>query len=220
MDSATKRGATDLDGFKAVVIGASAGGIDALSEILPRLPKNYSLPIIVVLHIPGDKPSLLAEVFRSKIELRVKDADEKEKIQPGTVYFASPGYHLLVERDLTFSLSTEEPVHFARPSIDILFESAADAFGRDLVGVLLTGANHDGAVGLNRIQESGGLALVQNPVTAQSRAMPEAGRASLSATIDQTLSLDEIARLLLRLKGDLRAPLDKKIGTATETKVL
>ncbi len=192
---------TSLSRFKAVVIGASAGGIDALGEILPRLPKTYPLPIIIVLHIPGDQPSLLSELFGSKTKLRVKDADEKEAIQPGTIYFACPGYHLLVERDLTLSLSQEDPVQYARPSIDVLFESAADAFGSNLVGVLLTGANQDGAEGLKRIQEAGGLALIQDPATAQVRSMPEAACALLSPSVEQILSLDEIAHLLLRLKG-------------------
>ena len=196
----------DLGRFKAVVIGASAGGVDALGEILPRLPKTYPLPIIIVLHIPGDQPSLLAELFGSKTELRVKDADEKEIISPGTIYFASPGYHLLVERDLTFSLSAEEPVQFARPSIDVLFESAADAIGSHLVGVLLTGANQDGAEGLKRIHQAGGLALIQDPATAQVRAMPDAGYALLATTINKNdinkhiLSLDEIGQLLLELR--------------------
>jgi two-component system chemotaxis response regulator CheB len=200
MDTAMKK-ITDLDRFKAVAIGASAGGIDALEKILPRFPKTYPLPIMIVLHIPGDQPSLLAEIFASKTELRVKDADEKETLRPGTVYFASPGYHLLVERDLTFSLSQEDPVQYARPSIDVLFESAADAFGPHLVGVLLTGANQDGAIGLNRIQKLGGLALIQDPATAQARAMPEAACKLLAASAEQILSLDEIASLLLRLKA-------------------
>ena len=196
---------TDLGRFKAVVIGASAGGVDALGKLLPRLPKTYPLPIIIVLHIPGDQPSLLAELFGSKTEMRVKDADEKEIISPGTIYFASPGYHLLVERDLTFSLSQEDPVQFARPSIDVMFESAADAFGSHLIGVLLTGANQDGAEGLNQIHQAGGLALVQDPATAQVRAMPDAGCALLSTTInlddidEHILSLDEIGHLLLEL---------------------
>ena len=201
MNKEIKKVITDLGRFKAVVIGASAGGIDALREILPSLPKSYPLPIIIVLHIPGDQPSLLSELFGSKTELRVKDADEKEAIQPGTIYFACPGYHLLVERDLTLSLSQEDPVQYARPSIDVLFESAADAFGSHLVGVLLTGANQDGAEGLKRIQEAGGLALIQDPATAQVRSMPEAACALLSPSVEQILSLNEIARFLLRLKG-------------------
>ena len=197
---------TDLGRFKAVVIGASAGGVDALGEIIARLPKNFPLPIIIVLHIPGDRPSLLAELFGSTTQLRVKDADEKEILSPGTIYFASPNYHLLIERDLTFSLSQEEPVQYARPSIDVLFESAADAFGRHLIGVLLTGANQDGAEGLKRIHQTGGLALVQAPATAQFRAMPDAGYASLSSVINKNdidkhiLSLDEIGHLLLEFK--------------------
>lgn len=192
---------TDLDRFKAVVIGASAGGIDALSEILPHLPKTYPLPIIIVLHIPDKQPSHLSELFASKTELRVKDADEKEVIQPGTIYFAPPGYHLLVERDLTLSLSNEDPVQYSRPSIDVLFESAADAFESHLVGVLLTGANSDGSEGLKRIQELGGLALIQDPATAQMRDMPEAACTLLSATKEQILTLAEITNLLLSLKG-------------------
>jgi len=191
---------------KAVVIGASAGGIDALAEILPRLPKTYPLPIIIVLHVPSDQPSYLSELFKSKTALRVKEADEKEVIQPGTIYFAPPGYHLLVERDLTFSLSQEDPVQYSRPSIDVLFESAAEAFGCHLIGVLLTGANQDGALGLKRIQESGGLAMIQDPATAQVRVMPEAGCALLSGSDVQILSLDEIVRLLLKFKTGANVP--------------
>lgn len=217
MNNEIKNEITSLGRFKAVVIGASAGGIDALGEIIPRLPKTYSIPIIIVLHIPDDRSSLLSKLFGSRTELRVKDADEKEAIQPGTIYFASPGYHLLVERDLTFSLSQEEPVQYARPSIDVLFESAADAFGSHLVGVILTGANQDGAEGLKRIQESGGLALIQDPATAQVRSMPEAACALLSPSVEQILSLDEIARFLLRLNGGNGALLasQEKAGTNT-----
>ena len=217
MNKEIKKDLTSLGRFKAVVIGASAGGIDALTEILPRLPKTYPIPIIIVLHIPGTQPSFLSEIFGSKTELRVKDADEKEAIQPGTIYFACPDYHLLVERDLTFSLSQEDPVQYARPSIDVLFESAADAFGSHLVGVLLTGANQDGAQGLKRIQEAGGLALIQDPATAQVRSMPEAACALLSPSVEQILSLDEIARFLLRLNGGNSALLasQEKAGTNT-----
>ncbi len=174
-------------------------------EALEQLAK-VPVPIIIVLHIPGDQPSLLAELFGSKTEMRVKDADEKEIISPGTIYFASPGYHLLVECDLSFSLSREDPVQYSRPSIDVLFESAADAFGSHLVGVLLTGANQDGAEGLKQIHQAGGLALVQDPATAQVRAMPDAGYALLSATInlndidEHILSLDEIGHLLMELR--------------------
>ena len=222
MNSGLKRGTTDFDGCEAVVIGASLGGIDALGEILPRLPKSYPLPIIIVLHIPSDRASLLSDVFQLKTELRVKEADEKEVIQPGTVYFGPPGYHLLIEHDRSFSLSTEERVHYARPSIDVLFESAADAFRNRLVGLLLTGANEDGAEGLKRIQDLGGLALVQNPATAQARAMPEAGCALLSASHEQILSLDEIVRVLLKLEVNPGAPstlLDEELRELKDTKM-
>lgn len=195
----------DLDRFQAVVIGASAGGIDAIGKILPHFPAAYPLPIVVVLHLRSDQPSHLAELFGSKTALRVKDAEEKEALKPGTVYLASPGYHLLVEHDLTFAFSQEAPVHFSRPSIDILFESAADALRQRLVGVLLTGANQDGAKGLQRIYRSGGLALIQDPATAQARAMPDAGCALLSATEAHILSLNDIACMLAQLttKADL-----------------
>jgi len=192
-------GKNKLPSYKADVIGASAGGIDALGKILPQLPKAYPLPIVIVLHVPADRPSFLSELFRAKTELQVKEAEEKETALPGTVYFAPPGYHLLLERDLTFSLSTEDPLNYARPAIDILFETASDALGSRLVGVLLTGANHDGAAGLKKIHEAGGLVLVQDPATAQSRTMPAAGCAAIAANEKQILSLDGIARKLLDL---------------------
>ena len=194
----------NLSRFKAVVIGASAGGIDAIGKILPRLPKTFPLPIIIVLHLPGNQPSLLAELFASKTDLRVKDADEKEAIAPGTVYFAPPNYHLLVERDLTFALSQDEPVQYSRPSIDVLFESAADAYQNHLIGIVLTGANRDGAEGLKRIQDFGGLAIIQDPTTAETRSMPAAACDLLSASDEQILSLDEIANLLLSIKSTKR----------------
>lgn len=198
--------------FKAVVIGASAGGIDALEEILPHLPRNYPLPIVIVLHIPGDQPSFLTELFTSRTLLQVTDAAEKEILQAGTIYFAPPGYHLLIEPDLTFSLSQEQPVLFSRPSINVLFESAANAFGKNLVGILLTGANHDGATGLKQIHDAGGLALIQDPETAQVQSMPAAACALISTSPsfnkqNQILSLDGIAHFLLQLNDDLQSPL-------------
>ncbi len=188
------------DQINAVVIGASAGGIEALQQILPRLPKGYHLPIVIVLHIPSGQRSYLSELFLTKTDMLVKEADEKEVIKSGTIYFAPPGYHLLIERDFTFSLSTEESVHYSRPSIDVLFESAAEAFGTHLLGILLTGASPDGAAGLKRIQDRGGVALIQNPDTALARVMPEAARSLLLPLSEQVLSLEEIVLLLLRLK--------------------
>ncbi len=158
---------------EAVVIGASAGGVEALSTLLPSLPAAYGLPVVCMLHLPGDRESRLAELFAERLPLRVKEASDKEPIEPGTVYFAGSGYHLSVEQDFTFSLSCEPPVHFARPAIDVLMESSADAYGAGLVGILLTGANHDGADGMAYIHACGGLTVVQDPEDAQVATMPQ-----------------------------------------------
>jgi two-component system chemotaxis response regulator CheB len=158
--------------FEAVVIGGSAGGVDALVALLPAIPAGYTLPVFCILHMPGDRESRLAELFDERLPVPVKEAADKEEIVPGTVYFAGPGYHLSVERDRTFSISCEPPVHFARPAIDVLMESGADAYGPGLAGILLTGANHDGADGMARIRARGGFTVVQDPADAQVPTMP------------------------------------------------
>ena len=158
--------------IEAVVIGASAGGVEALGALLPTLPAGCRLPVFCILHLPGDRESRLAELFAERLALPVKEAADKEAIAPATVYFAGSGYHLSVEQDFTFSLSCEPPVHFARPSIDLLMESSADAYGPGLVGILLTGANHDGAAGMAAIHARGGLSVVQDPDDAQVATMP------------------------------------------------
>jgi two-component system chemotaxis response regulator CheB len=168
------RGALRGRRFEAVVIGGSAGGVDALVTLLPALPASYALPVICILHMPGDRESRLAELFAERLPLPVREAADKEEILPGTVYFAGPRYHLSVEHDRTFSLSCEPPVHFARPAIDVLMESSADAYGPGLVGILLTGANHDGADGMAHIRARGGFTVVQDPTDAQVATMPEA----------------------------------------------
>jgi two-component system chemotaxis response regulator CheB len=159
--------------IEAVVIGASAGGVEALGALLPSLPADYGVPVFCILHLPGDRDSRLAELFDERLPLPVKEAADKEAIEPGTVYFAGSGYHLSVEKDFTFSVSCEPPVHFARPAIDVLMESSADAYGPGLVGILLTGANHDGAAGMAYIHGSGGLTVVQDPDDAQVATMPK-----------------------------------------------
>jgi two-component system chemotaxis response regulator CheB len=158
--------------FEAVVIGGSAGAVDALVALLPALPARFRLAVVCILHLPGDRESRLAELFDERLPLPVKEAVDKEEIVPGTVYFAGAGYHLSVERDRTFSLSCEPPVHFARPAIDVLMESTADAYGPQLAGILLTGANHDGADGMARIRARGGFTIVQDPADAQVPTMP------------------------------------------------
>ena len=159
--------------IEMVVIGGSAGGVDALVGLVPALPAGFGLAVTCILHLPPDRDSRLAELFAMRAALPVREARDKEPIQPGTVYFAGSGYHLSIEQDRSFSLSCEPPVQFARPAIDILMESAADVYGPALAGILLTGANYDGADGMCRIRERGGLTIVQDPEEAQASTMPE-----------------------------------------------
>ncbi len=183
--------------IEAVAIGASAGAVEALSAILPRLPADYPLPVLVVVHVPADRRSVLATLFQSKCRIAVREAEDKEPVVPGTVYFAPPDYHLQVEADRTLSLSADDPVLYSRPSIDVLFESAADAYGAALAGVVLTGANQDGARGLAAVAEAGGIALVEEPATASASIMPAAAFGAFPAA--RALSLDAIAACLLDL---------------------
>lgn len=185
-----------LPSASAVVIGASVGAIEALSVILPALPENFPLPVFVVVHVAADSRSLLADLFTSRCRIPVKEAEDKETVSGGTIYFAPAGYHLLVEPDFTLSLSSDEPVLYSRPAIDVLFESAADAYGDGLTGVVLTGANSDGAKGLHAVCQSGGHALVQHPHTAVGSAMPQAALATCPLAL--AMSLEEIAATLIR----------------------
>lgn len=169
--------ATETRRIDAIVIGGSAGALDVLEAVLPDLPAEFPLPIAVVIHVPADKPSYLIDVLRRRCALAVKEPEDKQPLAPATVYIAPPNYHLLIEKRRCFSLSMDEPVRFSRPAIDVLFESAADAYGANLAGLLLTGANDDGARGLVRIHGAGGLTLVQSPATARVAAMPIAALA-------------------------------------------
>lgn len=182
---------------EVVVVGASAGGVEALLGLFGGLPAGYGLPLVAVLHLPDNRESLLPDLFARRLALRVKEAQDKEVLQPGTLYFAAPGYHLCIEADRSFSYSREEPVHFSRPSIDYLFESAADAYGAKAMGILLTGANQDGAAGLYTIKQRGGVTVVQDPQEAQVATMPEAALALHQP--DYILSLRGILALLAEL---------------------
>jgi two-component system, chemotaxis family, protein-glutamate methylesterase/glutaminase len=155
-------------------IGASSGAIEALGQLLPELPPRLTAALTVVIHVPPDRHSGLPELLSAKCALPILEADDKTSPLPGHVYFAPPNYHLLVEDDGCLALSTDEPVHFSRPSIDVLFESLAHAFGRRALGILLSGANADGAAGLATIKARGGLTWVQSPHTARASTMPEA----------------------------------------------
>ncbi len=160
---------------RVIVIGGSAGAIDALNVIVPRLPEGFAVPLALALHLPATSPSHLPRLLMHKSALTVKEPDDKEPLAPGHFYVAPPNYHLLLEKDGRFSLSVDNQVHYSRPSIDVLFESAADAFGDQVVGLLLSGANEDGARGLLRIKKAGGLTIVQAPETALVPVMPGAG---------------------------------------------
>lgn len=185
--------------IEAVVIGASAGGFEALLAILKDLPATYPMPLVAVLHLPESHESKLAELFGYRLSVQVREARDKESLAPGTLYFAPSGYHLSIENDYSFSLSCEDRVAYARPSIDVLFASAADAYGQALAGILLTGANYDGATGLAGMQVAGALTIVQDPASAEVPTMPEA--AIRRMTPDLILTLAEIRSLLCRL-GD------------------
>jgi two-component system chemotaxis response regulator CheB len=183
---------------EAVVIGASAGGVEALLALLSGLPADYPLPIVVVLHLTEERESLLPEVFSNRCAMPVVEAADKTPLRAGTIHFAPAGYHLLLEEDRTFSLSCDAPEHFSRPSIDVLMESCADAIGAGLVGILLTGANEDGAQGLAHVREAGGLAVVQDPQEAQAPQMPQAAIARGAA--DYGLRIAGIRELMNQLE--------------------
>ncbi len=181
-------------GYRTAAIGSSAGGMSALSRILSGLPEDLPLAVIVAQHQHPDSDDFLPLHLDDKCLMRVKEADEKEPIAAGTVYFAPPDYHLLIETNETFSLSTAERVNHSRPSIDVLFESAAGVFESALIGVVLTGANADGAEGMRAVKQCGGTTVVQDPETAECDIMPRAAIAA--CTIDHILPLEGIGRFL------------------------
>jgi two-component system, chemotaxis family, protein-glutamate methylesterase/glutaminase len=185
--------------YEAVVIGVSAGGIEALKVILPALPASFPLPIAIVQHRNERGGGFLAEYLNRMSKITVSEAEDKEPLCAGHAYLAPAGYHLLIEPNRSFSLSVDARVNFSCPSIDVLFESAADAFAESLIGIVLTGANSDGARGLKAVKARGGLAIVQDPKSAQAIAMP---RAALQATtVDHVLDLKQIAPLLMQLSA-------------------
>lgn len=178
----------------AIIVAGSAGGVEALVKILSGMPENMQVPLICMLHMPANRDSRLAELFADRMPVPVCEAADKQPIADAAVYFAGSGYHLSVEQDRTFSLSCEPPVHFARPAIDVLMTSAADVYGRALVGILLTGANMDGAEGMAAIHARGGLTVVQDPLDAQVPTMPQA--AIDACAPDLVLPLADIRELL------------------------
>ena len=183
--------------YDLVCIGASWGGLEAIGRVLAELPDDLDLPIVAAQHRhPDSLEGTLAQLLRRQSARPVVDVEDKMPIEPRHVYLAPKDYHLLVERG-SFALSVDERVQYARPSIDVLFESAADAYGPGVIGIILTGANEDGAAGLARIKQRGGVAIVQDPVGASRRAMPDA---AIAATIaDAVLPLEEIGKFVYGL---------------------
>lgn len=183
--------------FGAVVIGASAGGIAALTTILPALPATFPAPVVVVLHQHPGGGAGWPDYLGRQTALPVVEVEDKMPLTAGTIHCAPPGYHLLMERDGSFALSVDEKVHYSRPSIDLLFTSAADAFGPALIGVVLTGANDDGAEGLAEIAARGGVAVVQSLQSAAWPAMPAAALSAVPQAL--VVDLEGIAATLIAL---------------------
>lgn len=167
----------------AVAIGASAGGLAAVGTLLAALPPDFASAVLVVVHLQPRRPSLLAKLFGRRCALEVREVDDKEPLVGGVVYVAPPDYHLMVERERILALSCDPPVHFSRPSINVLFESVAASLGARSLGVLLTGASSDGAYGLQRIAEAGGLTAVEDPDTAFASTMPRAALALMQPDV-------------------------------------
>lgn len=182
-----------------VVVGVSTGGITALKILLGGLGDDFPLPVLVVTHIMPEADDGLAVLLNTACAIRVKEAEEQELIEAGTVYLAPANYHLLLERDGRLALSIDPAVNFARPSVDVLFESAAQAHGAAVIGIILTGAGCDGGKGLHSVKEKGGFAIVQDPDEAEMDAMP---RSALALTRpDRVEPLPRISSLLLQLAG-------------------
>lgn len=186
--------------FQAVVIGASAGGFNALEKLFSLLDSSFALPVIVVQHISPDQDTQYTLKHYSEVSGRkVKEADEKEKIEAKTIYLAPPSYHLLIENDYSFSLSVEERINYSRPSIDLLFTSAAEVYFDKLLGIILTGANSDGTAGCAGIKANGGTVIAQDPEEAQSSEMPAS--AIRKVKVDQVMKIEDIAKYLNKLKN-------------------
>ncbi|HNW73185.1 MAG TPA: chemotaxis protein CheB [Bacteroidales bacterium] len=190
--------------YEAVVIGSSAGGLNALKTIFKSLDRSFRIPFIIVQHISPDSENYLIQILNDLNRLNVKEADEKEVPRRGMAYLAPPNYHLLVEPDRSFTLTVDERVNYARPSIDVLFETAAEAYRDALIGIVLTGANNDGSKGLKKIKEFGGVTIVQDPENAEVDSMPKA--AIRTAKVDHILTLEGIAAFLNDLENPMNQP--------------
>jgi two-component system chemotaxis response regulator CheB len=189
--------------FDLIVIGGSAGAIEVLAQVLARLTTRFTPAVAIVIHLPPEGPNVLHEIFVGAASPPMKQAEDKEPIRPGTIYFAPPDYHLLVETGRTFALSQDERVHFSRPAIDVLFESAAEAYGERLMGIILSGANADGAAGLRAVASAGGMTVVQALESADMIAMPAAAIEAAPDSIEVNVSA--LAEILLA-HGEVNDP--------------
>ncbi|MFT3824816.1 MAG: chemotaxis protein CheB [Chitinophagaceae bacterium] len=188
--------------YQIVVIGGSAGSLEVIIKLLSQLQGLPGVAIVIVLHRKPAADSILVELLAARTDLPVTEAEEKELILPDHVYVAPPDYHLLIESDKSFALDTSEKIYFSRPAIDATFESAAEVYGEALIGVLLSGANADGAQGLLRIKECGGLCIVQDPVTAEVPYMPE--QAIAHAHIDKILDTEQLIDFINSLSNSVQ----------------
>jgi len=183
----------------AIVIGGSAGVLDVLRVLLAALPASLRVPVAIVVHLPARAHTAIHQSLQSVTTLPMRQADDKEPLQGGAIYFASPGYHLLIESNGTAAHSLDEPVYYSRPSIDVLFETASEVYKRRLLGILLTGASPDGAQGLQAIHDAGGMTIVQDPDTCEADTMPRAALSRLSP--DFVLAPAAMAELLSTLSS-------------------
>lgn len=179
--------------FRIIVIGVSAGGTDALNQIITELPASFPLPLAIVQHLHPEQDDYMVKYFKKRCQLNVLEAVDKTAVKKGNIYFAPPDYHLLIEDDESFSLSCDEKVCYARPSIDVLFKSTADVYGASTLAIILTGANSDGTDGIKYIKNNGGTTIAQNPDTAYSPLMPQS--AINTGKIDKVLTLSEISNI-------------------------
>ncbi|AFZ03240.1 chemotaxis protein CheB [Calothrix sp. PCC 6303] len=183
--------------FRIVAIACSAGGLQAVSKVISALPANFPVPIVIVQHLDPKHRSMMADILSRRTKLQVKQAEQGELMNPGTIYIAPPNYHLLVTSQGSVELTQSEVIHFVRPSADVLFESVANSYESQAIAVILTGTGVDGAVGVREIKEKGGIVIVEDSETSEFDGMPKA--AIKTGIVDQVLPLSEIARALITL---------------------
>ncbi len=182
---------------EALIIGGSAGSLEVLLTILPDLNSSLTFPVVIVLHRKPGKESLLVDLLGTKTKLKVKEIEEKEKLRPAVIYIAPPSYHLLIEKDKTFSLDASEKINFSRPSVDVTFESASQVYGENVVCLLLSGANNDGTKGLKIVERNGGKVIIQNPASAVTPFMPEHALANVA--VNEILDPEKMANYINKL---------------------